>query len=155
MKIQRVCVAVKDLSESTLGIDVVRAMAADDAEVLLVHVSARENFGRARFPLEDTEEASLIAEAALSQFGKAGITAQAKVCRALVGKESDAIVKSAAEWGADTIVLGHPHGGEFVARMRGSVVQRVVLSSQCPVIVASIPRLGTVAPAREQVMQVA
>ena len=156
MKVQKICVAVKDLTDCALGLDVVKAMGIDNAEVRLVHVSLHENFGRARFPLEAPEEASHIVEAAVAQFRWAGFTVHGKVCRALVGKESDAIVDDATDWGADAIVLGRPHHGDLAIRMRGSVVQRVIQSSPCPVVVAaSAASLSALSPSREQAERVA
>jgi len=150
--VRKICVAVKDLSESALAVDLVKAMNIDGVQVRVVHVC--ENFGRARFSPEQPEEASFIVESALSDFLRAGIAVQGKVCHALVGKSkaSEAIVDDATAWGADAIVLGHSHRGKLGFRLRGNVVQRVLRSPPCRVIVAaSVAARGADAPAREQV----
>jgi nucleotide-binding universal stress UspA family protein len=156
MKVQKVCVAVKDGSESPLELDAVKAIAGDHAQVCLVHVSPREYSGRGRFALESAQEASQVVEAAAREFSRAGITVHGKVCSAMVGKESEAILDEATKWGADAIVVGHSHHGRLAARVRGSVVQRVIQGSSCPVIVAaSVASLGELSPVAAQVAQVA
>ena len=150
--VRRICVAVKDLSESALAVDLVKAMNIDGVQVRVVHVCVQENFGRARFSIEQPEEASFIVESALSDFLRAGIAVQGKVCHAAVGKASEAIVDDATAWGAAAIVLGHSHRGKLGFRLRGNVVQRLLRSSPCRVIVAASEAVrGADAPEREQV----
>ncbi|HXY45374.1 MAG TPA: universal stress protein [Acidimicrobiales bacterium] len=156
MKLQKICVAVKDMSESALEADMVKEIAGDNAQVRLIHVRSQENFGRARFPLEEGEQSKSILDAALLEFQRVGIKAHGKVCSALVGKEAEAIVDEATKWGADAIVLGHPHHGKLSARVRGGLVQRVIQSAPCPVVVAaSSASLQAPSLPRERVAQVA
>jgi nucleotide-binding universal stress UspA family protein len=58
------------------------------------------------------------------------------VRHAVVDRVAEGILAEAREWDADLIVLGSPRRGEVIARLLGSVTQRVLQRSACPVIVA-------------------
>ena len=66
----------------------------------------------------------------------AGLAAGAEVRYAIVDRVAKAILDEASRFGADLIVLGPPRRRELAAHMFGSVTQRVIQRSSCPVIVA-------------------
>jgi nucleotide-binding universal stress UspA family protein len=55
----------------------------------------------------------------------------------MIGKAAEAITAEATKWGADLIILGPAHRGEFATRLRGSVTLQVLQHAPCPVLVAS------------------
>jgi nucleotide-binding universal stress UspA family protein len=66
----------------------------------------------------------------------AGIAAAGEVRYAIVDRVAEAILREAAEFEADLIVLGRPRRGELATRLLGSVTMRVLRRSSCPVLVA-------------------
>jgi nucleotide-binding universal stress UspA family protein len=126
---------VQDASQVKHVVELARQAGASEAHVL--HLNLRENIGGRRFKLETDSSASRVVEAAVFELAIAGIRASGQVRHALVDRAAEAIVAEAAEWGADLIVLGFPHRGEFATRLFGSVTLRVLLHSPCPVLVAS------------------
>jgi len=132
---RRVLVAVDDASQVKHVVELVRRTGASEARVL--HLNLRENIGGRRYALESDSAASYVAEATVFELRMLGIGASGQVSYALVDRAAEAIAAEAAEWGADLIVLGVPHRGEFASRLFGSVTLRVILRAQCPVLVAS------------------
>ena len=94
---------------------------------------------------ETREEASFVAEAATFELRMAGLAVGGAVRYAAVDRVAQAILAEAKDFDAQLIVLGRPRRGEVLARLFGSVTQRVIQRSRCPVIVAprrpaAIPR---------------
>ena len=81
--------------------------------------------------------ASYAAEAAVFELRMAGMTASGEVRHAMIGKAAEAITAAATAWGADLIILGPAHRGEFATRLRGSVTLQVLQHASCPVLVAA------------------
>src|SRR5262252_4105743 len=132
---RRVLVAIKDESQIEHAVELARRAGASEARVL--HLNLRENIGGRRFPLETGASAAGIAEAAVLEFGMAGIAATGQVRHALVDRAAQAIIADATEWGADLIVLGVPRRGRLLTRLFGSVTARVQRNALCPVLAAS------------------
>jgi nucleotide-binding universal stress UspA family protein len=132
---KRVLLPVEDASQVEHAVELARRAGATEARVL--HLRLHENIGGRRFPIETDSSATRAVEAAVLELSMAGIAATGQVRRALVDRAAEAIVAEAAEWGADLIVLGFPHRGEFATRLFGSVTLRVLRHSPCPVLVAS------------------
>jgi nucleotide-binding universal stress UspA family protein len=78
----------------------------------------------------------MVAEAAAFDLRMAGIGAGSNVRYAFVDKAAEAIVDEAVRWPADLIILGSPRRRELAARLFGSVTQRVLQRSVCPVLVS-------------------
>ena len=77
-----------------------------------------------------------MADAAIFELRMAGLAAGGSVRHAVVDRVAEAILAEAREFDADLIVLGSPRRREFAARLFGSITQRVLQRSGCPVIVA-------------------
>lgn len=132
---QRVLIAVADAGQVGPVVELARRAGVREARVL--HLNLRESYGGRRFPLETDAAASYAAEAAVFELRMAGMTASGHVRHAAIGKTADAITAEATRWGADLIILGPAHRGEFATRLLGSVTLQVLQHAPCPVLVAS------------------
>jgi nucleotide-binding universal stress UspA family protein len=141
----RVLVAIDDISQCQAMLDLVKDVAAEGVtEVRALHLRLREVSGFNWRPLESTDQASLVAEAATFELRMAGLAAGGVVRQAAVDQVARAILREAKAFDAQLIVLGSPRRGELLARLLGSVTQRVIQRSKCPVIVA--PRRARISP---------
>jgi len=130
-----VLIAVADADQVGPMVELARRAGVREARVL--HLNLRESYGGRRFPLETDAAASYAAEAAIFELRMAGMTASGHVRQAMIGKAAEVITAEATEWGADLIILGPSHRGEFATRLRGSVTLQVLQHAPCPVLVAS------------------
>jgi len=132
----RILVAVEDIEQVGPLIELVEEAATKGVtEVRALHLRLRELSGFAWYARENREEASRVAEAAVFDLRMAGLGAASEVRHAFVDKAAEAIVREATSWEADLIILGSPRRGELAARVFGSVTQRVLQRSPCPVLV--------------------
>jgi len=132
----KVLVAIDDFGQSQDVLDLVRSVATDATQVRALHLRERELSGYSWYSRESSSQASLVADAAVFEFRMAGLAAGGGVRHAVVDRVAEGILAEAREWDADLIVLGRPRRGEVIARLFGSVTQRVLQRSACPVIVA-------------------
>jgi nucleotide-binding universal stress UspA family protein len=132
----KILVAIDDSGQSQDVLDLVKGVASDAAQVRALHLRERELSGYSWYSRESSGQASLVADAAVFEFRMAGLAAGGGVRHAVVDRVAEGILAEAREWDADLIVLGSPRRGEFTARLFGSVTQRVLQRSACPVIVA-------------------
>ena len=132
----KILVAIEDFDHSQNALDLVKNVATDATQVRALHLRERELSGYRWYSRESSSEASLVADAAVFEFRMAGLAAGGGVRHAVVDRVAEGILAEAREWDADLIVLGSPRRREFAARLFGSVTQRVLQRSACPVIVA-------------------
>ena len=133
----RILVAIDDFSQSDPVLDLVKDVAAGGAtEVRALHLQVRELSGYKWYSPETRDQASFVAEAATFELRMAGLAAGGTVRFAAVDRVAQAILREAKAFDAQLIVLGRPRRGEVLARLFGSVTQRVIQRSSCPVIVA-------------------
>ena len=132
----KILVAIEDFGQSQNAVELVKNVATDATQVRALHLRERELSGYRWYSRESSSEASLVADAADFEFRMAGLAAGGGVRHAVVDRVAEGILAEAREWDADLIVLGGPSRGEFAARLFGSVTQRVLQRSACPVIVA-------------------
>jgi nucleotide-binding universal stress UspA family protein len=134
----KILVAINDFGQSRSVLDVVKSVATEGVtEVHALHCRMHELSGYAWYSRESSNEASFQAEASVFELRMAGLAAGAEVRYAIVDRVAEAILDEAMRFNADLIVLGSPRRREFAARVFGSVTQRVVQRSRCPVIIAS------------------
>lgn len=139
----KILVAIDDVGQSQAVLDLVKGVATEGVtEVHALHCRLRELSGYSWYARESRREAAFKAEAAVFDLRMAGLAAGAEVRYAIVDRVAEAILDEASRFGADLIVLGPPHRREFAARMFGSVTQRVIQRSSCPVVVAPRARNG-------------
>jgi nucleotide-binding universal stress UspA family protein len=132
----KILVAIDDFGQSQNVLELVKSVASDAAQVRALHLRERELSGYSWYARESSGDASLVADAAVFELRMAGLAAGGGVRHAVVDRVAEGILAEAREWDADLIVLGSPRRGEVTARLFGSVTQRVLQRSACPVIVA-------------------
>jgi nucleotide-binding universal stress UspA family protein len=133
----KILVAIDDIDQSDDVLDLVKSVATDaTTQVRALHLRERELSGYSWYARESSSHAALVAEAAIFEFRMAGLAAGGGVRHAVVDRVAEGILREAREFDADLIVLGSPRRREFAARMFGSITQRVLQRSGCPVIVA-------------------
>jgi nucleotide-binding universal stress UspA family protein len=138
----KILVAIQDFGQSQDALELVKSVAADATQVRALHLRERELSGYRWVSWESSSEASLVADAAVFEFRMAGLAAGGGVRHAVVDRVAEGILAEAREWDADLIVLGRPRRRELAARLFGSVTQRVLQRSACPVIVAPRQQRG-------------
>ena len=132
----KILVAIENFDQSQNALELVKNVATDGTQVRALHLRERELSGYRWYSPESSSEAALVADAAVFEFRMAGLAAGGGVRHAVVDRVAEGILAEAREWDADLIVLGSPRRGEVFARLLGSVTQRVLQRSACPVIVA-------------------
>jgi len=141
----RVLATIDDMSQRQEVLGLVSNVAAEGVtEVRALHLRLREVSGYSWRPVETGEQASFVAEAATFELRMAGFAAGGVVRHAAVDQVAQAILREAKAFDAQLIVLGSPSRGELLARLFGSVTQRVIQRSACPVMVA--PRRERISP---------
>ena len=143
--VARILLAIDDVNDCQAALDLVTNVATEGTEVRAVHLRVRELSGFKWYSPESRDQASLVAEAATFELRMAGLAAGGTVRHVPVDRVAQAILAEAEGFEAQLIVLGSPRRGEVLARLFGSVTQRVIQRSRCPVIVAprrpaAIPR---------------
>jgi nucleotide-binding universal stress UspA family protein len=142
----RILLAIGDVNECQPVLDLVKNVASEGAtEVRALHLREHELSGYRWYSPETGDQASFVAEAAIFELRMAGLAVGGTVRQAAVDRVAQAILAEAEAFDAQLIVLGSPRRGEVLARLFGSVTQRVIQRSRCPVIVAprrpaAIPR---------------
>jgi len=141
----RVLVTIEDMSQCREVLDLVSNIAAEGVtEVRALHLRLREVSGYNWRSMETGDQASFVAEAATFELRMAGFAAGGVVRHAAVDRVAQAILREAKAFEAQLIVLGSPSRGELLTRLFGSVTQRVIQRSACPVMVA--PRRRRISP---------
>jgi nucleotide-binding universal stress UspA family protein len=134
---KKIVVAVQDFQHCQAALDLVRNVATEGVtEVQVLHLRERELAGPTVYSRENKDQASFVADAAIFELRMAGIAAGGNVRSAIVDRIAEAILREAAAFDADLIVLGRPRRGELATRLLGGVTMRVLRRSACPVIVA-------------------
>jgi nucleotide-binding universal stress UspA family protein len=152
----RILVAIDDFGQSDTVLDLVKEVAAGGVtEVRALHLRVQELSGYKWYSPETRDQASYVTEAATFELRMAGLAVGGIVRFAPVDRVAQAILREAKAFDAELIVLGSPRRGEVLARLFGSVTQRVIQRSSCPVIVAprrarasGLPVASTSAPGR-------
>ena len=133
----RILLAIGDVNQCQPVLDLVKNVAAEGlTEVRALHLRVQELSGYKWYSPETRDQASYVAEAATFELRMAGLAVGGVVRFAPVDRVAQAILREAKAFDAELIVLGSPRRGEVLARVFGSVTQRVVQRSSCPVIVA-------------------
>jgi nucleotide-binding universal stress UspA family protein len=134
----RILVAIEDFDHSQAVLDLVKAVATEGVtQVRALHLRERELSGYSWYAREGKDDAAFVTEAAVFELRMEGLAAGGGVRAAVVDRVAEAILAEATVFEADLIVLGPPRRHELTARLFGSVTQRVLQRSACPVIVAA------------------
>lgn len=133
----RILLAVDDSDESKKAIRTAIGLAgATDGEVLVVHVHVKDMGYMVKDDIETRPEAEMLLEAAVDLLRKADVPVVGVMRVARADRVGEAILKAAAEFGADCIVVGSRGSGPFAQMLLGSVANQVVHLAHCPVLVA-------------------
>lgn len=139
----KILVAINDFDNCQAVVALVNSVATDGVtQVRALHLRERELSGSAWYARESSSQASFVSEGATFELRMAGLAAGGVVRGAIVDRVAEAILSEARGFGADLIVIGHPRRGEAMARLFGSVTQRVVHRARCPVMIAGPPQSG-------------
>jgi nucleotide-binding universal stress UspA family protein len=137
----KILVAINQPDQGQAALDLVRQLATEGiTEVRILHLRERELSGYRWYAREKRDQASFVTESAIFELRMEGFAAGGAVRYAIVDRVAEGILNEARLFEADLIVLGGPRRGEFLARLFGSVTERVLRRSGCPVVVA--PRRG-------------
>jgi nucleotide-binding universal stress UspA family protein len=139
MSFQRILIAVDRGSTSARAVDVALDLAASlKAEVSIVHVMVPAVAYETSSGLPKSELAALAREDGLNVLTELRQNPALPVLAheyLEAGDPATEIVKAAAAWPADVIVMGS-HGHEGIARVvLGSVAESVIRQAPCPVLV--------------------
>ena len=134
----RILLAIEDFSHSQDVLDLVKSVGTEGVtQVRALHLRERELSGNSWYARESSHDASFVADAAIFELRMEGLAAGGGVKAAVVNRVAEAILAEARLFEADLIVLGPPRRRELTARLFGSITQRVLQRSPCPVIVAA------------------
>jgi nucleotide-binding universal stress UspA family protein len=105
-------------------------------KVVVLHVREHDRSRGQVWELETEAEAKKVVTHAESQLKKAGVTAEGDVIRTAHGKVAEALVDSAKEHKADTIVMGSRGLSDIQGLVIGSVTHKVIHLSDKTVVIA-------------------
>jgi nucleotide-binding universal stress UspA family protein len=105
-------------------------------KVLVLHVREHDRARGQVWELETEEEAQAVVKRALDEVKKAGANGEGDVIRALHGTVAQALVDTARDHKADTIVVGSRGLTDLAGMVLGSVAHKVIHLSDRPVVVA-------------------
>lgn len=132
-----IALAIDGSSHSHKAIPVAAELAKlAKGKVLVLHVREHDLARGQVWELETQKEAEAVVKKAIDAVKKAGATAEGDVIRTAHGKVAEALVDSAREHKADTIVMGSRGLSEIAGIVLGSVTHKVIHLSDATVIVA-------------------
>ncbi|HLH64477.1 MAG TPA: universal stress protein [Solirubrobacteraceae bacterium] len=141
---KRVVWATDGSKHADVALDHARRLAEEaGGELIAVHCVEMTLPGKAGGALpvyanEDELRAKI--ESQLSELGGSGLKTRIRIARAGAGEAAHAIADLAREEGADVIVVGTRGRGPLTGLLLGSVTQRLLHLSPCPVL--AIPARG-------------
>jgi nucleotide-binding universal stress UspA family protein len=105
-------------------------------KVIVLHVREHDRARGQAWELETEDEANAVVKRTLDEIKKSGATGEGDVIRALHGTVAQALVESARDHKADTLVVGSRGLSDMAGMVLGSVAHKVIHLSHVPVIVA-------------------
>ena len=105
-------------------------------KVIVLHVREHDRARGQVWELETEQEAEAVVKRTLDELKKAGASGEGEVIRALHGTVAQALIDSAREQMADTIVVGSRGLTDLAGLVLGSVAHKVIHLSDKPVVVA-------------------
>ena len=104
--------------------------------VVVLHVREHDRARGQVWDLETEQEAQAVVDRTMAEVKKAGATGEGHVILAIHGKVAEALVESAGEHKADTIVVGSRGLNDLAGLVLGSVAHKVIHLSDKPVVVS-------------------
>jgi nucleotide-binding universal stress UspA family protein len=132
-----IAVAVDGSDHAHKGVPIAAELAKlAGGKVIVLHVREHDRARGQAWELETEEEAQAVVKRAVDEVKKAGATAEGDVIRALHGTVAQALIDSAREHKADTIVVGSRGLTDLTGLVLGSVAHKLIHLSDKPVLVA-------------------
>jgi nucleotide-binding universal stress UspA family protein len=105
-------------------------------KVIVLHAREHDRAGGQVWELETQEEAEAVVKRTLDEVKRIGASGEGKVIRTLHGTVAQALIDSAREEKADTIVVGSRGLTDLAGLVLGSVAHKVIHLSDKPVVLA-------------------
>jgi nucleotide-binding universal stress UspA family protein len=132
-----IALAVDGSEHSHKGIAVAAELARlAKGKVIVMHVREHDLTRGQIWELESTEEAEAVVKRAVEEIKKAGAAAEGDVIRTAHGRVAQALVDSAKDHNADTIVMGSRGLSDVAGMALGSVTHKVIHLTTATVVVA-------------------
>lgn len=134
---QRILVAVDPSPARHTAVRLVGELAQlHGAEVRVIHVAAQAASVAAIVPLEDDAEAKAVLDEAVAALREQGVTVEGTLAKGLTTQIAEAISETAAEFGADLIVLSPHHRNALEALFQPRVSDAVAHHTGAAVLLA-------------------
>ena len=132
-----IALSVDGSEHSKKGIPVAAELARlAKGKVLVMHVREHDVSKGQIWELETGEAADALVKHAVDEVTKAGATAEGEVIRTAHGTVAQALVDSARDHKADTIVMGSRGLSDIAGMVLGSVTHKVIHLTSATVVVA-------------------
>jgi nucleotide-binding universal stress UspA family protein len=132
-----IALAVDGSEHSNKGIAVAAELARlAKGKVLVVHVREHDLTKGQIWELETADAAAAVVKRAVDEIKKAGAEAEGDVVRTAHGTVAQALVDTAKDHGADTIVMGSRGLSDISGMVLGSVTHKVIHLAKATVVVA-------------------
>jgi nucleotide-binding universal stress UspA family protein len=132
-----IALAVDGSEHSHKGIPVAAELARlAKGKVIVMHVREHDLTRGQIWELENAEEAEAVVKRAVDEIKKAGAAAEGDVIRTAHGRVAQALVDSAKDHNADTIVMGSRGLSDVAGMALGSVTHKVIHLTTATVVVA-------------------
>jgi len=132
-----IALAIDGSDHSHKGIAVAAELARlAKGKVIVLHVREHDLARGQIWELETAEEAQAIVKKAMDEIKKAGADTEGDVIRTTHGTVAQALVDSARDHKADTIVMGSRGLSDIAGMVLGSVTHKVIHLTSANVVVA-------------------
>jgi nucleotide-binding universal stress UspA family protein len=133
-----ILVAVRAGAAGTQAIEIAARFAArGSAQVKVIHLQERNSYPSktgVAVELESYQDAVSFTARMKAELRELGVDAQASVGREISGKEAEQILKAAADFGADLIIIGNKRKSALGALLSGSTTRNIVSKSDVPIL---------------------
>lgn len=132
-----IALAIDGSDHSHKGIAVAAELARlSKGKVIVLHVREHDLARGQIWELETSEEADAVVKKAMDEVKKAGADVEGDVIRTAHGTVAKALVESAQDHKADTIVMGSRGLSDVAGMVLGSVTHKVIHLTNLTVVVA-------------------
>jgi nucleotide-binding universal stress UspA family protein len=146
---QRIVLAVDGWEQALGGVAAAIDLAAgSSAQVLIVHVHDNGLVSRQTAELDGPEAGAALGEIAAEVLTRRAACERRRLRVNAAACVAEGILRAAADFRGDSIVLGLRSSGSFGGQPLGSVAHRVIQRAGCPVVVVRSPAPAAAEAAR-------